>query len=258
MAAEITANKAAGSGEWHVLARYYEADRRWSEATEAIGRALAREEESIPALATAARIAELSGDFSQAAEMSRTLARVDRRSRSDYLMNVARLESQMGRSEEALQAGKDLIASAPGNTDNYEFYAQLCFRLGKPEDGLDALRKAVRISPTEPHLTTSLGSALADQFRTDEAIEVYWRAFDRTEEIDDKTSLTMKLAELYLQTNQFDKLIERFERERQEDEKRREITICLAQAHHTSGNYGTARHELESLLSQESQDTNLL
>ena len=45
-------------------------------------------------------------------------------------MSVARLESQMGKTEEALKAGKDLIASAPGNTDNYEFYAQLCERYG--------------------------------------------------------------------------------------------------------------------------------
>lgn len=64
--------------------------------------------------------------------------------------------------------------SAPGNTDHYEFYAQTCFRLGKPEEGLEALRKAVRINPNEPHLIMAMGSALADQLRTDEAIEVYW------------------------------------------------------------------------------------
>ena len=240
------------------LARYYEADRRWTEATETIGRALAKDESSIPALATAARIAEQSGDFARAAEIDTKLAQTDRRSRGDYLMSVARLESQMGKTDEALKAGKDLIASAPGNTDNYEFYAQLCFRLGKSEEGLDALRKAVRINPTEPHLTTALGSALADQFRSDEAIEVYWRAFDRTDEIDDKTSLTSKLADLYLQTNQFDKLVERLERERKEDAKRRTATICIAQAYNTSGDYGTARREMESLLSNETQDTNLL
>lgn len=258
MAAKVHDDKSATTQDWLVLSRYYEADRQWNEATEAIGKALAMDAKSIPALATAARIAELSGDFSRAAEMSRQLAQTDRRSRSDHLQNVARLESQMGRTEEALKAGKELIASAPGNTDNYEFFAQLCFRLGKPEEGLDALRKAARINPTEPHLTTALGAALADQFRADEAIEVYWRAFDRTEEVEDKTSLTTKLTELYMQTNQFDKLIERFERARQEDEKRREMTICLAQAYNTSGDYGTARREMESLLNQETQDTNLL
>ncbi|HEX4416127.1 MAG TPA: DUF1583 domain-containing protein, partial [Lacipirellulaceae bacterium] len=258
LAGVVGQGSSASLPDLYTLARYYEADQRWTDASETIARALAKDANSIRSLATAARIAEQSGDFARAAEIDTQLAQIDRRSRGDYLMSVARLESQMGKTDEALKAGKDLIASAPGNTDNYEFYAQLCFRLGKPEEGLDALRKAVRINPTEPHLTTALGAALADQFRADEAIEVYWRAYDRTEEIDDKTSLTAKLADLYLQTNQFDKLIERLERERKEDAKRRAATICIAQAYNTAGDYGTARREMESLLSSETQDTNLL
>ncbi len=104
----------------------------------------------------------------------------------------------------------------------------------------------------------ALASALADQLRTDEAIAVYWRAFDKSESIEDKTSLTQKLVPLYEQINQFEKLIERFERDRREEEKRREMTICLAQAWQTSGDYGSARVELEQLLGEDSRDTNLL
>lgn len=258
LAASVRADATAGAAEWQLLARYYEADRRWTEATEAVETALAKDAKSIPTLTTAARIAELSGDYSRAAEMNRQLSDVDRRSRGDHLMNVARLQAQLGRADEALNAGRELIVSAPGNTENHEFYAQLCFRLGKMDEGLETLRKAVRINPTEPHLIMALGAALSEQFRADEAIEVYWRAFEKTEELEDKTNLTSKLTELYLLTNQFDKLVERFERDRREDDKRREMTICLAQAHHTSGDYGTARQELESLLSEETRDTNLL
>ena len=244
--------------QWHTVARYLEADRRWPDATEAIEKAMAVEPNSVLALTTAARIAEQSGDYSRAANMNRRLAEADRRSRSDHLMNVARLEAQMGRSDEALAAGRDLIVSAPGNTDNYEFYAQLCFQLGKNDEALDTLRKAVRINPTEPHLTMSLGSALSREFRTDEAIQVYWRAFEKSEELDDKTSLTQKLTELYQQLNQFDKLVDRLRRDQREESKRREMTICLAQAHQTAGDFGTARQELESLLSTDTRDTNLL
>ena len=248
----------ATSDDWHLLARYYEAERRWANAIEAIDKAIGVDSQSIPALTTAARIAESSGDLGKAADLNRSLADVDRRSRGDHLMNVARLEAQMGRTDEALQAGQDLIVSAPGNTDNYEFYAQLCFQLGRMDEGLDTLRKAVRINPTEPSLIMSLASALSRQFRTDEAIEVYWRAFEKTDDVDEKASLTQKLTELYLQINQFDKLIDRFERDRREEDQRRDMTICLAQAHHSAGDYGTARMELESLLSQDTRDTNLL
>ena len=254
----IQNNASASAEQWHLLARYHDADRQWTRASEAIDTALKLDPKSIPILNTAARISEGSGDFGRAADFNRKLTTVDRRSLGDHLMNVARLEAQLGRADEALKAAQELIVSAPGNTDNYEFLAQMCFRFGKQAEGLEAIRKAVRINPNEPHLTMVLGTALADQLRTDEAIEVYWRAFDKTDDLDDKTSLTLKLVPLYQQINQFDKLIDRIERDRREEEKRREMTICLAQAHNAAGDYGTARQELESLLSQDTRDTNLL
>lgn len=246
------------AADWTLLARYYEAGRRWVQAQQTIDSALAVDPKSIVALTAAARIAEASGDYGRAAGFSQQLADIDRRSRGDHLMNVARLMSQMGKSDEALKAGNDLIVSAPGNTDNYEFYAQLCFRLGKSEEGLDALRKAARINPNEPQLMMALASALANQMRTSEAIEVYWRAFEKSDGIEDRTTLTEKLTPLYLQLNQFEQLLERFERERREEDKRREMTICLAQAHQTAGDLTTARQELEQLLSTNTRDTNLL
>ncbi|MCA9034366.1 MAG: DUF1583 domain-containing protein [Planctomycetaceae bacterium] len=248
----------ATRNDWYTVARYLEAARRWADANEAIDNAIAIDSRSIPSMTVAARIAEASGDYGRASQMNRTLSEVDRRSRGDHLMNVSRLEAQMGRTEEALKAARELIVSAPGNTDNYEFYAQTCFRLGRADEGLEALRKAVRINPGEPHLIMSLGAALAEQLRTDEAIEVYWRAFDKSEEVEDKVGLSMKLTPLYQQINQLEKLIERFERDRREEDKRREMTICLAQAWHTAGDISAARQELESLLSEDTRDTNLL
>ncbi len=256
--AKLKQQSKATSADWYLAARYLEAARRWPDATEAINSAILADPKSIPALTVAARIAESSGDYGQAAQMNRTLAEIDRRSRGDHLMNVSRLEGQLGRADEALQAAQELIVSAPGNTDNYEFYAQACFRFGRGDEGLDALRKAVRINPNEPHLIMALAAALADQLRTDEAIEVYWRAFDKSDEVEDKVGLTMKLTPLYQQINQLDKLIDRLERERREEDKRREMTICLAQAWHTAGDLGAARQELEGLLSEDTRDTNLL
>ncbi len=256
--ASLKSISAPSADQLLVLARYLEADRRLDDAAETIDKAIAADPKSIPALNTAARIAEASGNIGRAADLNRQLALVDRRSMGDHLTNVARLEAQLGRADAALKAAQDLIISAPGNTDHYEFLAQLCFRLGKAQEGLDALRKAVRINPNEPSLIMALGNALAEQVRTEEAIELYWRAFDKTDELDDKTNLVSKLAGLYQQIGQFDQLIERFERDRREEDKRREMTICIAQALSTAGDNGTARQELESLLGQDTRDTNLL
>ncbi|MCA9175369.1 MAG: DUF1583 domain-containing protein [Planctomycetales bacterium] len=258
LAASLKSDDKATAKQWHTLARYYQAARLWTDASLAIDTALKLEPKSLLALTTAARISESAGDYGKAAEMNRQLAAVDRRARGDHLMNVARLETQLGRTDEALSAARELIVSAPGNTENYQFYAQLCFRLGKSDEGLDALRKAVRIDPTDVSLTLALGEALNQQFKTEEAIEVYWRAFDKMEELEDQVNVTTKLTELYLQTGQFEQLLQRFERDRSEERKRRAMTICLAQAHHTAGDFGTARAELESLLSEDTRDTNLL
>lgn len=244
--------------DWYVLARYYEADRRSSESAEAIQKSLELDAKSIPALTAAARILEQSGGVQDAADRFRQLAEVDRRYRSEHLSNVARLEAQLGRTAEALAAGKQLIAAAPGNTTNYVTYAELCFRLGQYDEGLDTLRKAIRLDPNEISLLTNLGSKLADQLRTNEAIQTYWQAFEKTESNDERLGIVVKLTDLHLQLNQLDKLVERLERDRREENKRRAFTICLAQVHQTAGDFGMARQELESLLSRETRDSELL
>jgi tetratricopeptide (TPR) repeat protein len=241
-----------------LLARYYEALRQYPEATRAIDASLKLEPQAIPALGTAARIYENAGDLKSAADLNRKLAVIDRRGRSDYLKYVAQLESQLGRTDEALKAGKELIASAPGNTENYEFYANLCFRLGQSDEGLQALRRAMRVSPNDPKLILVLAEALAGQYRTDEAIELYWQAFDKSPALDDRLAQIQKLTDLYMQTNHFDKILERLERLRRDAEDKREMTICLSQAYSSAGDFGMARQELESLLSENSRDTQLL
>jgi tetratricopeptide (TPR) repeat protein len=255
---ELDAGKDVTAERWHRLARYYEANRQMAEATSAIGKAMKLDEKSIPILASAARIHESGGNLRLAADTNRKLAALDRRFRTEYLTAVAKLEARLGRRAEALQAGRDLLAAAPGNPDHYKFFAELCFQLGESDEGLEALRRSVRANPSEPGGLMTLANALAERFRTGEAIELFWRAFDKTNDLEGKLSVVSRLTELYLQNNQFDRLLERLERERREADKQREMTICLAQAYQAAGDLGTARQQLERLLSDNSRDTQLL
>src|SRR4029077_11705658 len=257
LATELAA-KASHAHEYFLLARYRESLHEFPEATRAINEAINLEQNNVPTRAAAARIAEQSGDLKTSADLNRRLAVVDRRGRTEYLQRVAFLETQLGRADEALAAGRELIAASPGNVETYQFFADLCFRLGRTEDGLTALRRATRVNPNETQLLLALGSALAGQFRTDEAIEIYWQSFEKGRELDDKLSVISKLTELYLQTNHFDQLLERLERGRGEADQRREMTICLGQAYQSAGDYGMARQELESLIGDNTRDTTLL
>lgn len=255
---EIRSDSNASEVDWRTLARYCEAARRWPLAKEAIKEALRRNPNSVASLAAATKIAETSGDFAMAIQRSKQLIALDRRATGEYLTNIARYEAQIGHSEAAVQAAKQLIQFAPGNTDHYEFLAQMCFRVGRVDDGLDALRRAIRINPNEPRLTLLLGSALSDHGKQSEAIEIFWRAFEKTEDLDDKTSLILKMVPLYSVKKQSNALIEKLKQLHRGEDDRRIRSICLAQAYSAIQEHGLAKQELESLFAQDTRDTNLL
>jgi tetratricopeptide (TPR) repeat protein len=243
---------------WFWLGRAYEAERQMKEASQAVTKASTLAPQSVPILMASARIYEAQNNLLAAVDINTRLAAIDRRYRTEYLKQVATLEQKLGRRDKAIQAGRDLIAAAPGNPETYEFFSQLCFQLGESEEGLGALRRSVRVNPTEPKGLLLLASALSEQFRTSEAIELYWRAFDKASNLEDRLGVVPKLTELYLQTNQFDRLLERLERQRREPNQQREMTICLAQAYQSAGDDGNARQELEKLLTEETRDIQLL
>ncbi len=256
--AELDAGKDASAARWTRLSRYFEADGKSNEAIQAASKATAIDPKSVVAWSTLGRLQEGSGNLAAAADANRKLAGLDRRNRADYLSAIARLEARLGRTQEALKAGRELLAAAPGNVEHHQEFAELCFNLGEVEEGLDALRRASRANPSDPKASNTLADALARQFRTEEAIELYWRAFDRTRDLDGRLAVVSRLADQYLQRNQFDRLIGRLERELREPERRRELALCLAQAYQGAGDLGTARQQLESLLSANPRDSALL
>lgn len=246
---------------WARLARYLEADSKLPEAEAAIARAVEADARSVPAWTLAARIRESAGQLGDAAAALRRLAEIDRRNRTEYLTGVAKLEARLGRADEAIKAGRDVIAAAPGNPESYEFFADLCAQLGRNDEGLDALRRAVRINPNETKAVLSLAETLAGLFRTEEAVEMYWRAFEKSPDLDAKLGVIARLTDLYLQRNQFDRLLGRLQREQGESpsaQQQRELAICTAQAYASSGDLGSARSELERLLATNARDTQLL
>ncbi len=255
---ELDAGKDATADRWLRLARYYEANRQIDKAAEIVAKAQAKDSKSITALIAAARIFEASGMLMAAIDANRKLAVLDRRFKTEYLTAVTKLEQRLGRREQALQAGRDLLAASPGNPEVYKFFADLCFQLGDQEEGLEALRRSVRANPSDPQGLITLANALGERVRQGEAIELFWRALEHTNELDAKLGIIERLAQLYLENNQFDKLLERLERERREADKTREATFGVAQAYTTAGDLGSARLQLERLLTENTRDTHLL
>ncbi len=243
---ELAAVSVAKAEPWCVLARYLEADGKLPEAVRAVDRAVQLEPRSIPAWTLGVRLREAAGSLADASAALHHLAEIDRRNRTEHLMGVAKLETRLGRIEAALKAGRDLLAAAPGNPDSHQFFAELCFQLGRPEEGLDALRRAVRANPNDTKIVLELAETLAGQYQTDEAIEMYWRTFDRAADLDEKLDVVRRLTELYLQRNQLDRLLTRLEHQDQGERpgagatQPRDVAMCMAQAYATSGDLGSA------------------
>ena len=243
---------------WRTLAVLYEANHQLREAGHAISQALAIDRQSVSARIVAARVYEEAGLLAQSIEACRQLAAIDRRARTEHLERIAMLSLRLGKVDEALEAGRDVIAAAPGNPQHYQFYAELCFQLGRVDEGLSALRRAVRVNPTDEDALLMLARALADQFRSDEAIELYWRAFAAAEELESQNSIVVSLSELYLRNNRFERLIAKLARPAHDAKQARESAFWLATAHQSAGDFGAARDALSKILSQDSKDIQLL
>ncbi len=253
----VETEQANNAAAWQMLALLREANGKFQEATNAIQKAIELNSSNINYSLAAARLQERSGQIGPAIETFRRLAAIDRRFMSNYLTQIAGLQMRLGESEAALKTGRELIASAPSNADNYRFFADLCFQSGDNAAGLDTLRRNLRNHPNDIDAINSLAKYLSNELQTDEAIELYWRAFDLAKDSDAKATPIASLTELYLRANRFETLIKRLDTIGREANKVRDSTLWTAAAYQSAGDLGMAKSILERLIRQESRDTKL-
>ena len=256
--AAVAGAEADSAEAWRLLALLHDAMRKFQPACEAIEKATRLDDRRAIYWETAAAIQQRAGKLAEAVKSYRKLASLDRRFLSNYLMQIANLEMRLGNSEAALKTAEELMATAAGNSEHYRFYADLSFRLGQPDRGLEALRRNVRSNPNDEEAVLYLARQLASEFHTDEAIELYWKAFDLAKDMDDQTNVITQLAELYLRTNRFETLSDRLDLMGRERNKPRDGMLWVAAAHQAAGDLGKAKELLEQLAREDSRDTRLL
>ncbi len=253
----VESEQANSAAAWQLLAMLREANGKFQEAVVAIQKAIELDSSNINFSLAAARLQERSGQIGPSIETYRRLASIDRRFMSNYLTQIAGLQMRLGQSEAALKTGRELIASAPGNADNFRFFADLCFQAGDNKTGLETLRRNLRNHPNDVDAINSLAKYLSNELQTDEAIELYWRAFELAKDSDAKVTPIASLTELYLRANRFETLIKRLETIGREANKVRDATLWAASAYQSAGDLGMAKSILERLIRQESRDTKI-
>ena len=258
LAAELNAGTNVTAERWRTLALYQDAADKLNDATASAIKVVELEPQSIPGWTILADLYERSSQLGDAIDAMRNLASLDRRGISESLKKIARFEIRLGQFDNALNTGRDVIKATPGNPEAYQFFADLAFEAGQPQAAVEALRQAVRINPGDEASLRALAKTLADEFQTPESIELYWRAFEKAQDLESQTNIVVALSNLYLRTNQFGKIIERLELRSRELNLPTEMTRCIATAYREAGDFGKSRETLERLMVDESENVSLL
>ncbi len=258
ISAELSAGSNVTADRWRILATYQDAAEKLNEATTSAIKVVELEPDSIPGWTILADLYERTGRLGDAADAMKNLASLDRRGISEYLRKTSRLQVRLGQFDDALATGHEVIKATPGNPEAYQFFADLAFEVGQPKEAVESLRRAVRVNPGDEASLRALAKTLADEFQTPEAIELYWRAFEKAADLDSQTQIVVALSNLYLRSNQFPKFIERLELRSRELNLATEMTRCIATAYREAGDFRKARETLEQFLNDTPNDVGVL
>ncbi|MGL6193760.1 MAG: tetratricopeptide repeat protein, partial [Thermoguttaceae bacterium] len=235
--------------DWWRLAMYRQAQGRYVEAVEAIEQILpktvtsagntkldtnpdaSQTKPNVPLLVlqTAADLYSKNYDEKRAADIFTLLASADAPRRVEHLKRLACLQRDMGQADKAIETARLVMATGAGNAANSRFYADLLLGFGNRADGIEALRRAVRLDPKDEVSLSTLANVLSDNGQFDEAIEILWRLYEKNEDIESKLSTVSRMAFAYQDAGQFDKLVERLRQNTKPGESRREAAYSLAQ-----------------------------
>ena len=244
--------------EWNRLAAYCEAAKKHSDAMDAVKRSITLAPESVASWTLAATLYEQSGRYADAVDAYQKLMSLEPHARAEHLQRIASLEQRLGRREEAMKAGKELIAAGPDNPEFIKFYADLCFHFEERQEALKALRRSVRSTAADCGLIMTLARTLANLNEIDEATSLCWTAFEKSTNLEDKSRAVMMLAEFALRANRFDQFVQKLEQHGRVSGQEQDAAQCLATAYRVAGDLRSARQSLETLLVADSRDSQLL
>lgn len=249
---------APDTGQLKELALMHQAAGQLTDAFVAIKAALSKEPENIAVLSVAAEVLERQNRFADSVKYYRQLASVDRRFQTNYLEKVAQLQVRLGLADEALSTSEELIQANPASTDTYLFAARTAFQLGRTDEGIEVLRRAMTVARRDNGPRKLLASEFAKQYRTDEAIDLYWQALDFESKLDNRIDIIRSLAPLYERRAEIETLLSRIEEIGAKDNDVRATQMMIAAANEAVQDYGSARQAIDRLLARQPRDVGLL
>ncbi len=255
---ELEAGNQVTADRWQRLASMQRALDHPHAALNSIRKASALEPESVELHTTAAELLEECGDLVEAIGQYETLAALDRPFRTQHLQQIIRIHQQLGNIDQAVQTAQQLLQLEPDQREHYLLIADLCLQSDRKAEALSMVQRASALFPTDHRVLMALADILANNLQTDQAIEIYWQAFDIADTLHLQRSIVEQLAELHLRTNSFENLIQRLDSIGEQPGRQRSMAFCLADAWLVADRSDLARDALKPLLTEDTQDIELL
>jgi tetratricopeptide (TPR) repeat protein len=240
------------------LAMLHAASNDLVSAEQRINQAIKLAPEDSRVVLVAADLAERQNRIADAAELYESLAGIDQRFRSNYLKRVASLQTRLGQIDQAMETCQAVINANPASPESYQFLARQAFRVGRGDEGVAALRRAMTVAPRDNASRRMLAGHFASRFQTDEAIELYWQAFRYESQADDKIAVIRSLAPLYDRKTELKSLINRIRELTRNEDDARTTQLMIAAAYESVQDYGAARNAIEPLIERRPKDVGLL
>ncbi|MEM9827084.1 MAG: tetratricopeptide repeat protein, partial [Planctomycetota bacterium] len=241
------------------LAIMHQAAGQLVQAEASIRRAIDIAPDDVAVLSVAAEIAERQKRYADAAFRFEELAKIDRRFQVSHLKRYANLRMTLGQIDPAIEACRRLIEANPAAMDSYLYAAQIARRGNRDSVAEDFLRQAINVAPRDIMPRNRLAKLLAEKYRTDAAISLYWESFELGDD-DDRTLMVGGMASLYERRGEVETLIERLESWTRTQRKvsERQLGQWIVTAYESVRYSGAALAKLDELQLRFPEDIELL
>ena len=232
---------------WH-LAVLHQAGANYPAAIAAFERISESEAQPPALLRFAAELYEQSGDTNRAIALYRMLVQSDPARSGEHWQRIITLQIQRGELSQALETSRNLLGRGTENAERLRFVADLFLSAHRRVEAIGLLRQALVHEPGNADVLRLLAQTLADSEQPEEAIELFWRLYERLEHFPAKLSVIEILATEYNKLGRDEDLVEHLQLLSRQHERRREAMQALVRVFILQGDYGEAQNVLEDLL----------
>ncbi len=198
------------------------------------------------------------GDSGEALVLLSRLRELDPGRSDEWLQQIATIQLETLRYDEAIQAAEARVALNPAKVDAHLFLADVYLNAGKVDPATDSLRTGIGLAEDPAPIRRKLVEFLSLSGKTDEAYQQTWNLFRESDSLEARLQTVPQLANLALQRGTLDELIRDFERKRMSEDNGYRYALFLASIYESIGDLSSARENLIEALAARPRDKILI